>query len=161
MVENDENSITRNEQNIKKHIATHFKHAFQGKDNHENPELLFQKYNVNIGQISIETRNQLEKMPQMDEILAAIKNINNSEAPGYDAVTSKLIKHLAELIPDILSEAILKEMEGQDGRTLMTSLRKMILLEKRDTTKKTIKQVHSVSRLPRRYINSPPFLLFF
>ena len=145
--ENDENSVTRNEEKIEEHIVSHFKTVFQGKDDHESPENFFQKYNINTRQISSRTRKQLEVTPDREEILAAIRNLNSSAAPGYDAVTTKLIKHLAVLIPDIISEAILKEMEGQEGRTLMTRLRKIILIEKRETPKKTIKKLRPISLL--------------
>ena len=101
--------------------------------------------------ISEEARQAIKQQPNRDEILKAIEHLNNNSAPGIDGVTSRLVKFLATLIPDILCTAITKEMNGRDGKTLMTRIHKLILIEKRDSEKKTIKKLRPISLLAAFY----------
>ena len=110
-----------------------------------------EKYQVKLNGINEVSKRLLEREPSKDEILAAIANLNNNASPGFDGVTSRLVKCLADLIPDILTKAIAKEMNGEHGKTEMTRLRKIILIEKRDTDKRTVKKLRPISLLATFY----------
>ena len=88
--------------------------------------------------------------------------LNSNAASGYDSVSGKLIKYLITVIPDILIKAIRKEMDGQRGKTLNKRLRKIILIEKKDTKHKTIKKLRPITLLSNFYkiISIQPSLLF-
>ena len=145
--EDDENSTVTNETEIEQHIATYFENIFEKEEKSIGPEDFLNKYKVTLNKIQEKSKCQLEEPPEKHEIMAAIKDLNNNASPGYDGVTTKLVKHLAEIIPDIITEAIIKEMEGEQGKTLLTRLRKMILIEKRDSKKKTVKKLRPISLL--------------
>ena len=135
------NSLTTDRQVIQEHVISHFKNALESNEN--PPETLnsfLDKYNVKLPTISEEARQAIEQQPNRDEIQKAIEHLNNNSAPGLDGITSRLVKFLNTLIPDLLCTAITKEMNGRDGKTLLTRIRKLILIEKRDSEKKTIKK---------------------
>ena len=101
----------------------------------------------------MQSRMKLKEEPNKEEILKAVEKLNNNSAPGLDGVTSKLVKFLVKLIPDLFVKAIKKEINGQDGKTFWTRMRKMILIQKRDTDKKTIKKLRPIMLLSAIYLS--------
>ena len=107
----------------------------------ETLENFMEKYEINLPKISTEARTAIEAKPSKEEVLRAVEHLNNNSASGLDGITSRLVKFLFKLIPDIIYTAIIKEMDGKEGKTLMTRMRKVILIEKRESNKKTIKKL--------------------
>ena len=55
-----------------------------------------EKYEISLPKISIEAK------PSKEEVLRAVEHLNNNLGAGLDGVTSRLVKFLAKLMPDII-----------------------------------------------------------
>ena len=120
----DPESVTNNKNSIKKHIIEHFTKTMEAEEETtETLENFMEKYEINLPKISTEARTAIEAKPSKEEVLRAVEHLNNNSASGLDGITSRLVKFLATLMLDRKYTAISKEVDGREGKTLITRMR--------------------------------------
>ena len=159
-LEMEDGTVLNSKKTIYLEILKHFKDKFSKKLDVSQNEIeakidsFCNKFNVSLPNISDADKARISQRIDPHLISIAIKELNPSSAGGTDNIQAKLIKHMFSLIPNIITKAILREMNDETSNNTYTKRarqRKIVLIKKK-SDKKGFKQLRPISLLTSFYI---------